>query len=141
MWISQKMRPAPSTVDADLGVTTIAGSNVGVVTRGEVRDLPVYGPGGCGGMPENGPAVLVIRGGPGGEELCVAGMRQEAPPSGMRPGELYLHGPGDTSVYLRSDGTIELRGRVEISGEVWVSGEFSAAKVTDRSLSGTQGGA
>ena len=44
MWISQKMRPAPSTVDADLGVTTIAGSNVGVVTRGEVRDLPVYGP-------------------------------------------------------------------------------------------------
>ena len=38
MWISQKMRPAPSTVDADLGVTTIAGSNVGVVTRGEVRD-------------------------------------------------------------------------------------------------------
>ena len=121
MWISQKMRPAPSTVDADLGVTTIAGSNVGVVTRGEVRDLPVYGP--------------------GGEELCVAGMRQEAPPSGMRPGELYLHGPGDTSVYLRSDGTIELRGRVEISGEVWVSGEFSAAKVTDRSLSGTQGGA
>ena len=92
-------------------------------------------------MPENGSAVLVIRGGPGGEELCVAGMRQEAPPSGMRPGELYLHGPGDTSVYLRSDGTIELRGRVEISGEVWVSGEFSAAKVTDRSLSGTQGGA
>ena len=73
MWISQKMRPAPSTVDADLGVTTIAGSNVGVVTRGEVRDLPVYGPGGCVWMPENGSAVLVIRGGPGGEELCVAG--------------------------------------------------------------------
>ena len=68
-----KDAPGPSTVDADLGVTTIAGSNVGVVTRGEVRDLPVYGPGGCVWMPENGSAVLVIRGGPGGEELCVAG--------------------------------------------------------------------
>lgn len=45
MWLSKKMRPAQSTVDADLGVTTIAGSSVGVVTRGEVRDLPVYGPG------------------------------------------------------------------------------------------------
>ena len=58
----------------------------------------------------------------------------------LRPGELDLHGPGKTSIYLRSDGTIELRGRVEISGEVWVSGEFSAAKVTDRSLSQTEGG-
>lgn len=141
MWLSKKMRPAPSTVDADLGVTTIAGSSVGVVTRGEVRDLPVYGPGGCVWMPENGAAVLVIRGGPGGEELCVAGMRQQTPPPDMRPGELYLYGPGETSVYLRADGSIELRGRVEITGEVWISGGLSAAKVTDRSLDQAGGGA
>lgn len=141
MWLSQKMRPVPSTVDADLGVTTIAGSSVGVVTRGEVRNLPVYGPGGYVWMPENGSAVLVIRGGPGGEELCVAGMCQDAPPPDMRPGEVYLHGPGNTAVYLRSDGTIELQGRVEVFGEVWVSGELSAARVMDRSLDRAGGGA
>ena len=34
---------APPTADADMGVTTIAGDRVGVLTRGEVRELPVYG--------------------------------------------------------------------------------------------------
>ena len=44
MWLSKQMRPAPPTADADLGVTTISGKRVGVMTRGEVRDLPVYRP-------------------------------------------------------------------------------------------------
>ena len=65
MWLSKQMRSAPPTADADLGVTTIAGDSVGVVTRGEVRALPVYGPGGYLWQPENGTAVLVIKGGPG----------------------------------------------------------------------------
>ena len=68
MWLSKQIRPALSTADADLGVTTIAGDSVGVMTRGEVRTLPVYGPGGYVWMPENGAAVLVVKGGPGGEE-------------------------------------------------------------------------
>lgn len=68
MWISRKMRPAPPTADADLGVTTIAGGQAGVLTRGEVRSLPVYGPGGYRWMPQNGAEVLVIKGGPGGQE-------------------------------------------------------------------------
>ena len=46
MWLSSKMRPAAAASGADMGVTTISGRQVGVVTRGEVRDLPVYGPGG-----------------------------------------------------------------------------------------------
>ena len=37
MWLSKQMRSAPPTSDADLGVTTIAGERVGVVTLGEVR--------------------------------------------------------------------------------------------------------
>ena len=45
MWISKQMKPAAATADADLGVTTISGRKAGVLTRGEVRDLPVYGPG------------------------------------------------------------------------------------------------
>lgn len=61
MWLSSKMRPAPATADADLGVTTIAGDSVGVMTRGEVRTVPIYGPGGYVWMPENGAAVLWSR--------------------------------------------------------------------------------
>lgn len=40
MWLSRQMKPAMPTADADLGVTTIAGEQAGVVTRGEVRALP-----------------------------------------------------------------------------------------------------
>ena len=68
MWLSRQLKPAPAAADADLGITTISGRKVGVVTRGEVRDLPVYGPGGYLWAPANGAAVLVVKGGPGGEE-------------------------------------------------------------------------
>ena len=117
MWLSRQMRSASPTTDADLGVTTIAGDRVGVVTRGEVRSLPVYGPGGYVWLPENGNGVLVVKGGPGGEEQCVAGMQQKAPPVGMRPGEVYLYGPAGNSVYLRQDGSVEIQGDLVINGE------------------------
>lgn len=123
MWISKQMKPETATTDADLGVTTIAGGSVGVVTQGEVRSLPVYGPGGYAWLPGNGAAVLVIKGGPGGEEQCVAGARQTAP-KGMRPGEVCVYGPGTTQVYLRQDGTLELRGgTVAINGRLLVNGQ------------------
>ena len=116
MWISSRMRPAPPTADADLGVTTIAGKSVGVMTRGEVRQLPVYGPGGYVWMPENGAAVLVVKGGPGGEEQCVAGMRQAEPPRGMKPGEIWISGPQGAAIYLKKDGTVDIQGRLTING-------------------------
>lgn len=96
------MRPAPPTADADLGVTTIAGGQAGVLTRGEVRSLPVYGPGGYLWMPQNGAEVLVIKGGPGGQEQCVAGMRQGAPEASMQPGEVLIRSGG--SQYLSEGG-------------------------------------
>ncbi len=123
MWLSKQMKKMPATADADLGVTTITGDNVGVVTRGEVRNLPVYGPGGYVWLPENGAAVLVIKGGPGGQEQCVAGMRQLEAPSGMKPGEVYLSAPGGSAVYLKRDGTLELRGTVKIQGGLVVNGQ------------------
>lgn len=43
MWLSKQMKPQAPTADADLGTTTIAGESAGVVTRGEVRPLPVLG--------------------------------------------------------------------------------------------------
>ena len=123
MWLSSKMRPAPATADADLGVTTIAGDSVGVMTRGEVRTVPIYGPGGYVWMPESGAAVLVVKGGPGGEEQCVCGMKQPAPPKKMQPGEVLVYGPGGNSVYLRRDGTLERRGEVRVEGSLWINGQ------------------
>ena len=117
MWLSRQMKSAPPTADADLGVTTIGGEQAGVLTRGEVRNLPVYGPGGFAWIPENGSAVLVIKGGPGGQEQCVAGMQQTCIPEDMEAGEVYLYGPGGNSVYLRSNGKVEIRGTLVINGE------------------------
>ena len=123
MWLSKQMKPETPTADVDLGMTTIAGDGAGVVTRGEVRDLPVYGPGGYTWMPENGAAVLVIKGGPGGEEQCVAGALRAQPPEGMQPGEVFIHGPGDTQVYLKTDGTLVLKGEiVSIEGALLING-------------------
>ena len=117
MWLSRQMRTVPPTADADLGVTTISGDRVGVLTRGEVRALPVCGPGGYIWLPENGNGVLVIKGGPGGEEQCVTGMLQKKAPDGMLPGEVYLYGPGNNSIYLKRDGTVEIQGNLVINGE------------------------
>lgn len=124
MWLSKQMRPAAAAAGADLGVTTISGRQVGVVTRGEVRDLPVYGPGGYLWTPANGAAVLVIKGGPGGEEQCVAGARPPEKAKQVEPGEVYLYGPGENAVYLKQDGSVEIRGTtVSICGELIVNGE------------------
>lgn len=118
MWLSKQMKPEAPTADADLGMTTIAGGSAGVVTRGEVRALPVYGPGGYVWLPESGETVLVIKGGPGGEEQCVAGARQRQIPEGMQPGEVYLFGPGG-SIYLRQGGIVDIRGTLVINGEIY----------------------
>ena len=74
-------------------------------------------------MPESGAAVLVVKGGPGGEEQCVCGMKQSAPPKKMQPGEVLVYGPGGNSVYLRRDGTLELRGDVRVEGSLWINGQ------------------
>ena len=125
MWLSRQVRPGAATADADLGITTISGQKVGVVTRGEVRDLPVYGPGGYLWTPANGAAVLVVKGGPGGEEQCVAGTRPLEEVREIAPGEVYLYGPGENSVYLKADGSVEIRGsRVTVAGELSVEGRL-----------------
>ena len=124
MWLSKQMKPAAAVSGADLGVTTISGRQVGVVTRGEVRDLPVYGPGGYLWTPANGAAVLVIKGGPGGEEQCVAGTLPPEEARQVEPGEVCLYGPGENAVYLKQDGSVDIRGtRVSITGELTINGK------------------
>jgi len=127
MWLSKQLKPVTATSDADLGVTTISGRRVGVVTRGEVRDLPVYGPGGYLWTPANGAEVLVVKGGPGGEEQCVAGTRPLKAPGNISPGEVFIYGPGGSSVYLRQDGSVSISGTlVSISGELYINGALYA---------------
>lgn len=123
MWLSQNLKQTVPTADADQGVSTIVGDALGVVTRGEVRRLPIYGPGGYVWMPESGGSVLVIKGGPGGEEQCVCGGKQADAPAGMEPGEVYLHVPGGGSIYLRKNGELQLKGRVCIDGQLVVNGQ------------------
>ena len=128
MWLSKQVKPGAATADADLGVTTISGQKVGVVTRGEVRNLPVYGPGGYLWTPANGAEVLVIKGGPGGEEQCVAGARPPETLLEIAPGEVYLYGPGGNSVYLKRDGSVEITGSgLSISGGLEVAGGMSVS--------------
>lgn len=125
MWLSKQIRSAPPSADADLGVTSIAGGAAGVLTRGEVRRVPVFGPGGYIWQPRSGETVLVIKGGPGGEETCVAGAAQRDAPPAMKPGEVYLYAPGGASVYLKSDGSLELSGSIRLRGSVQISGELT----------------
>lgn len=129
MWLSKQTRPGVVTSESDLGVTSISGESAGVVTKGEVRRLPIYGPGGYVWQPAMGETVLVIKGGTGGEESCVAGTKQTDAPAGLRPGEVYIHGKG-CGVYLKNDGTVEvqgsgivLKGRVDVTGELYINGE------------------
>ena len=37
MWLAERSKPSAQAADAELGVTTIAGENAGVMVRGEVR--------------------------------------------------------------------------------------------------------
>ncbi len=45
MWLAKNMKRQTPTADADQGISTIVSDQMGVVTHGEVRQLPIYGPG------------------------------------------------------------------------------------------------
>ena len=120
MWLSKKLREnqRQDEAAADLGVTTIGGGKAGVYTRGEVRDLSVCTPGGICWQPCNGDKVVVLKGGPGGEEACILGVQNEENEEevSIADGELYLHS-ASASICLRNDGTIELTGQLFINGD------------------------
>ena len=120
MWLSQKLRAARTAEEtaADLGVTTIGGDRAGVYTRGEVRDLPVCTPGGMLWQPKSGDLVVVLKGGPGGEEVFVLGTHKEQRAAALEDGEVYLFSER-ASICLRNNGTIELTGQLLINGEAY----------------------
>ena len=126
MWVAGWLRRTEEpqeTTNAESGTVTIGGSTAGVLSRGEERNVPLASPGGYAWRPKNGERVLVIKGGPGGEEQCVCGGKQAEVPKGMQPGEVYIYGPKGSNVYLQKDGTIELTGRISIRGQLLINGQ------------------
>ena len=107
------------SAEAEVGVTTIGGSEAAVLTRGEDRALPVYGPGGLVWTPKAGDTVLVIKGGSGREEQCIAGALSRRETDKLEPGELRLYS-GGASLTLRNDGTVEIEGRLMVNGSLYV---------------------
>ena len=120
MWTERQTRGSGET-EAEIGRVTIGGNPAAVETRGEVRDLPVYAPGGYFWTPRRGDRVLVIKGGPGGAEQCVAAMEQ----AGAAPeqGDVALRTDG-ASLVLRADG------RIELTGQLWINGQPFGGTVT-----------
>lgn len=122
MWVSKnialRQRAESESNAADMGVTTIGGGSASVLTRGEQRNLEVFAPGGLVWQPRAGDTVLVIKGGTGSQEQCVAAADTAShAPEGMTPGELYLYSTGGASVYLRADGSVSITGKLLINGQ------------------------
>ena len=119
MWISEKLRQESTgeATTADLGVTTIGGESVGAYTRGETRDLGICTPQGVSWRPKTGARVLVLKGGPEGEEAYVLGV-EDAGRAKLADGELMLHSEG-ASICLRNNGRVEISGQLIINGEAY----------------------
>lgn len=117
MWLSKRLRQtaAGEETAADLGVTTIGGSSAGVYTRGEARDLAICTPGGLLWRPRSGDQVVVLKGGPGGEEAFVLGTLGEGDDT-LEDGEIGLR-VGGASVLVKKDGTVVINGSLIINGE------------------------
>lgn len=129
MWLSKtialRQRAERETTAADMGIATIGGSSASVMTRGEQRDLEIFAPGGLVWQPKAGDTVLVVKGGTGCQEQCVAAAdTAAAAPEEFAPGELFLFSCGEASIYLRKDGSITIRGDVSAEGNWTVEGKL-----------------
>jgi hypothetical protein len=116
-WLSRQLRQAQRMggATAEVGVTTIGGAESGVYTRGEARGLGLCAPKGICWQPGSGDRVVVLKGGPGGEESCILGL-QGTQKKGLSDGEVYLYTAG-ASIYIRNNGAIEITGKLYINGE------------------------
>lgn len=129
MWLSKtialRQRAERESTAADMGIATIGGGSASVMTRGEQRDLEVFAPGGLVWQPKAGDTVLVVKGGTGCQEQCVAAAdTAAAAPEEFAPGELFLFSCGEASIYLRKDGSIAIKGDVSAEGTWTVEGNL-----------------
>ena len=121
MWMGERLsRKDESQIAAvDMGKTSISGETVAVVSRGELRELEVWSPGGYLWKPKCDDEVLVIKGGTAGEEQCVLASAPGNVPEKIEAGEVCLFAAGAV-VLLRNSGIIELKSggtQISISGD------------------------
>ena len=107
MWIGERLAQAAQqnyeeSAGAEMGVTTIGGDSAAVMTQA-------------------GDTVLVIKGGSGRSEGCVAAAAPMRSAAGMSPGEICLFSDG-ASIVLHNNGRIDLNGQVYINGVAYESG-------------------
>lgn len=126
MWLAKKIAgsgvPQEEDTAMDIGVTTIGGSQVAVETRGEDRELPIFAPGGVYWQPAAGDAVLVLKGGVGGQDRCVLAAEPKELAVELNPGELCLW-MGRSYLRLHQDGSLELNGAININGALFINGK------------------
>jgi len=125
MWISKKLLRRAAAAAAELGETTIGGESAAVLTEGENRDTLLIAPGGYHWLPRSGQRVLLMRCGQGETVLC--GTEADDSPA-LAPGEVYITTENGTSVHLKNDGSICLRGSVQVEGALAVNGVPVALK-------------
>lgn len=135
MWMGERLnrRDESEITAADMGRTTISGETVAVVSRGELRELEVWRPGGYLWRPRTNDEVLVVKGGTAGEERCVLAMAPEEGPEKIKAGEVCIFSEGAVvllkqgAVELKTDGaSVELRGgSIRLCGNVKVEGSLT----------------
>ena len=130
MWVSRafSLRQAAERegTAADMGMTTIGGKNAPLLTPGGQRELEIFAPGGLVWQPLAGDTVLVVKGGVGCQEQCVVAAETAGfAPKDMAPGELFLYSTGGASIYLRGDGSIDIKGPVSLEGDLRVRGDVT----------------
>ncbi len=110
MWMGERLnrRDESQITAADMGRTSISGETVAVVSRGELRELEIWRPGGYVWRPKRDDEVLVVKGGTAGEERCVLAMAPEEAPEEIDAGEVCIFS-GGAVVLLRNDGSMELK--------------------------------
>lgn len=121
MWISEKLAAGAASPSVELGLTTLGGVQSAVLTRSELRDLPVFAPSGYAWLPRAGETVLILHNGE--DTPVIAGSEQGTAPQGMQAGEVFLFSHGGASLFLRNDGTLCLRGNVTVEGNLTVTGK------------------
>ena len=103
------------------GTVTVYDRGYGVLGEGEIRGVGLCCPGGYLWRPALGQRVLVVKTGPGPDTGKVIGAEQAAAPVEPEAGEVCIYSP-TACVWLKNDGSIQLRGTVDVVGLLRVNG-------------------
>ena len=120
MWLSRIASERSRQSAAAVAQVTMGGSQTGVMTESEERNVPLFSPGGYIWRPSAGESLLVVK---CGNEICAAGKESEEPPEDFAEGEVYIKSKGGASIWLKNSGDVVITGNVYIEGGLSVNGD------------------